>query len=996
MIMKFKNMRISAKLIISLIAVVFCVVLLGITSFFQTRQLFLQAEKMYNHPLEVRGAIRNLDSNILSLRIGLRDLMLAETVEEKQHANQLMALSHDNALKQFDTLNNLYLGPIEDIENLYQAYFLWYTANEESKELVYQGQIDKVEEDISNHGVIGSYRHQMMEYVKTIDDFAKNKADELYVSFVDLQTTLNFQLVIIFSVILLGAILISYVLLRAIRIPLNEIIDVANRLRKGDMDARSNYDHKDEFGQVSLSFNLMASRLQHNMNLNSKITRLARVMLSQEETKSFFRLTLSSLARNSGAQMAAVYLLSKDNKTFEYYESIGLDGKAKKAFDVNSFEGEFGQSLLTHKYQIIKNIPKDTGYIFNTVGCSYIPKEILTIPVLAKNEIIAMISLGNTTEFKEQDIELIEGILDILSARVEGILANQTVKKFRDALEQQNNELDIQKTELSAQTAELIQQNAELEMQKKQLAEVSRLKTNFLSNMSHELRTPLNSVIALSGVLYRKLAEKIPQEEHSYLEVIERNGKNLLKLINDILDISRIEAGREDIDISKFNLKNCTFEIIQMLKPQAQQKGVELLYEISNNIFIASDEDKYRHIIQNIISNAIKFTDEGKVTVTTSIVGKEKIEIRISDTGIGISEEHLPHIFDEFRQADGSTSRRFGGAGLGLAIAKKYILLLGGNITVESKVNYGTTFTVTLPLVYDAKNSYVEDDEYRFSETEAVTGELLLDIKRNSNKTILLVEDSEPAIIQIKDLMEESGYKLLIAHNGKEAIDITKQIVPDAIILDLMMPEIDGFEVLKTLREEQRTKRLPVLILTAKHITKEELSFLKQNHIHQLIQKGAINRESLLKEVEAMMFSKKEEKSQPVRPPTELLNGKVKPLVLIAEDNIDNMTTVKALLIDEYSVIEAIDGLEAVRLTKKHKPDLVLMDISLPNIDGVQAFKIIRSTDDLKHIPIIALTASAMKHDRDRILAQGFDAFISKPIIEDDFFRIVRNSLYGG
>ena len=252
------------------------------------------------------------------------------------------------------------------------------------------------------------------------------------------------------------------------------------------------------------------------------------------------------------------------------------------------------------------------------------------------------------------------------------------------SLEYQNRELESQKTELAMQSAELTEQNTELEMQKKQLSEASELKTNFLSNMSHELRTPLNSVIALSGVLNRRLAAKIPDEEYSYLEVIERNGKHLLSLINDILDISRIESGREEIEISRFNVNGLVTDVINLILPQAQQKNIELRQTApGSDVFMTTDFDKFHHILQNLISNAVKFTDEGRVEVSAVKTG-DTVSVSVADTGIGISANHLPHIFDEFRQADGSTSRRYGGTGLGLAIAKKYANLLGGNVTVKS------------------------------------------------------------------------------------------------------------------------------------------------------------------------------------------------------------------------------------------------------------------------------------------------------------------------
>jgi CheY-like chemotaxis protein len=509
--------------------------------------------------------------------------------------------------------------------------------------------------------------------------------------------------------------------------------------------------------------------------------------------------------------------------------------------------------------------------------------------------------------------------------------------------------------------------------------------------MSHELRTPLNSVIALSGVLSRRLDKKIPNEEYSYLEVIECNGKNLLSLINDILDISRIEAGREEIEVIRFNLSILISEVIGMIHSQAQQKNIELLYKKGDtDLFIASDRDKCRHVLQNIIANAVKFTEKGKVEISAH-KSSNNILITVTDTGIGISEKHLTHIFDEFRQADGSTSRRFGGTGLGLAIAKKYANLLGGTISVASVPGKGSDFTLTLPLQYVAENRIIEEETITgFNHSIRTTPHK--PASGLSHKTILLVEDSEPGIIQMKDILECSGYQLLVAHNGGEALGIVAQNIPDAIILDLMMPGIDGFEVLKTLREAESTAQIPVLILTAKHITKEELNFLKRNNVHQFIQKGDVNRNELLNAVATMVFP---ETVEMVNQEREIQTIKGKPLVLVVEDNPDNMITVKAILADNYTVIEATDGITGIEMAKNHHPDLILMDIGLPGVDGIEAFKSIRKDAQLQHIPVIALTASAMISDRETILAYGLDAYIAKPIDEKEFFKTINEVLYG-
>jgi CheY-like chemotaxis protein len=312
-------------------------------------------------------------------------------------------------------------------------------------------------------------------------------------------------------------------------------------------------------------------------------------------------------------------------------------------------------------------------------------------------------------------------------------------------------------------------------------------------------------------------------------------------------------------------------------------------------------------------------------------------------------------------------------------------------------VNQGSEFILSLPIHYSVENRIEEDHNLEPERFKQVGKEELRSLPDrpapdSSTKTLLMVEDSEPAVIQIRDLLEESGYTIRVARNAKEAFGIIEDVIPDAMVLDLMMPGIDGFELLHTLREAEATAHIPVLILTAKHITKDELKFLTKNNIHQLIQKGDVNKDELKKAVASMLYPEtKAKKAKRFEPQP----NQRKPLVLAVEDNPDNMITVKALLEDHFRVLEAVDGREGIEMAKQFVPDLILMDIALPGIDGIQAFKVIRELPALQNIPVIALTASAMTQDREGILAQGFDAFIPKPIIEREFLKVIREVLYG-
>ena len=284
-----------------------------------------------------------------------------------------------------------------------------------------------------------------------------------------------------------------------------------------------------------------------------------------------------------------------------------------------------------------------------------------------------------------------------LSARSTYVSKNE-FGLLSDAFNDMATEIQSSTRKLESQNRELEKQKTELERQKEKITVVSQLKTSFISNMSHELRTPLNSIITLSGVLERRLDSQISEEEQSYLEIIKRNGTHLLGLINDFLDFSRLETGKEETEIDRFDLNAVIDDIVFLQRPQAEQKGIALSFTRENDhVLIESDSGKCQRILHNLIANAIKFTPEGHVEITTSS-HPSHIDIHVKDTGIGIAKEKLSYVFEEFRQADSSTSRHYGGTGLGLSIAKRYAELLGGNILVESEPGKGSVFTLRLPL----------------------------------------------------------------------------------------------------------------------------------------------------------------------------------------------------------------------------------------------------------------------------------------------------------
>ena len=977
--MKITDLKIGTQLRLGLVVILLLVLGLGALARWQTERLWQQADTMYNHPLQTRRALGELQADILAMHRAMKDLVLAVNEPEVAAALQEDEIRSANAVRQLEILAGAYLGPRGDLNALQDEFAKWKAIRAETIRLFRAGKTAEAVARTKTGGAGGAQVAVLTGFFKKIDEFARNKGDQLYRDATALNENLNRQLVVIVAAIMALSLLVSYILLRAIKEPLRRLSVATDQFRQGKMDVRCGQIAANEFGELAASFNAMADAIQTEVRINAAAAELAGVMLREEEVRDFCRELLKGLLEHTGSQVGAVYFLNDAKSAYEHFESIGLGACARTAFAATELEGELGAAVATRRIQRITDIPANTRFALNAVGGEFSPREILTIPVLADHTVTAVFSLASVHAYDAASLRLVEEIWSVLTARVNGVLAFRTIKDLAENLEHQNCELDAQKRELAEQASELTEQNAELEMQKTQLGEASRLKSAFLSKMSHELRTPLNSVIALAGVLNRRLEGKIPGEQHGYLEVIERNGRHLLSLINDILDLSRVEAGWEDVSLARFSLPALVAEVVAMIEPQAREKNIALDNLVLDDLpTIASDTEKCRHILQNLVANAVKFTDAGSVTVSARCHGEE-IFIAVSDTGIGIAADQLPHIFEEFRQADDSASRRFGGTGLGLAIADRYATLLHGGIKVESAPGKGSTFTLRLPLALEASEVARAVGVGRPA-TRSDNG--VLAALSGAGRTILVVEDSEPAMIQLTDILAGQGYRIRVARNGHEALAQIELILPDAIILDLMMPEVDGFQVLKAIRGVERTALLPVLILTAKHVTKEELSFLKGNNIHQLIQKGDVSRTQLLAAVARMVAPRREEHATapPPEPRRRRPVGPGRPVVLVVEDNPDNLRTARAMLKDAFEVLEAQDGRAGFELARQNRPDLILMDIAMPVMDGVQALAEIRKDQDLRHTPVIAVTASAMVGDRETILAHGFDGYLSKPI----------------
>lgn len=894
-------------------------------------------------------------------------------------------------------------------------------------------------------------------------------------------------------------------------------------------------------------------------------TELNDILKGDQSIEELANNTISFLCNYLKANIGAVYQLNdKENALLlcgQYAFSSQNGTKVKFALN----EGLIGQAAREQKQISLIDLTGEqiliTSSVLNTK-----PKNLLITPFLFEGKTAGVIEIGRLTDFNEIEKEFITISMDSIGIRVNSAIARRKIQELleetqvqteelqsqQEEVKQMNEELEEQTQNLKAQQEELQMTNEELEEQTqsleqknkeveasrndieqktKQLVISSRYKSEFLANMSHELRTPLNSLLILSKNLSENKKKNLDKIQVESAEIIYKSGTDLLALINEVLDLSKIEAGKMSINIESVSLKYFADNIVRNFKHYAEQKGLELTCKLDAALpeTIRTDLQRLNQILKNLLSNAIKFTENGSVNITIDRNSETTLNISVRDTGIGIQEDKQIAVFEAFQQAEGGTSRKYGGTGLGLSISRELARLLGAEIKLISKIDEGSTFSLIIPLEIlnpqelsepnsktdsafkingteldpkylnypgiaddrdkiatgDAILLIIEDDlqfasilveqatKNGFKCLMASSGEdglnlaasykpnaIILDmglpgmngqqvltelkanpsvrhipvhiISANDESTeairegaieclvkpidkkdmeealnrieyhisrkignVLLVEDNENARKALRILIGKEDVHCFEAESGKRALEIYQQNRIDCVILDLGLPDMSGIDLINKLENIKGQNMAPVIVYTGRELTKEEYAELQQ-HSETIIIKGIKSEERLLDET--ALFLHRTMTSLPkskqliinnLHNNEDIFNDKK---ILLVDDDSRNVFALSKVLSERgMIIIKAENGKYSLdALDKNPDIDLVLMDIMMPEMDGYEAMRQIRSQKKHHGLPVIALTAKAMNNDKQKCIEAGASDYIAKPIDVERLLSLMR------
>ncbi|MFN3873383.1 MAG: response regulator [Ignavibacterium sp.] len=751
-----------------------------------------------------------------------------------------------------------------------------------------------------------------------------------------LRDTLKNVLFIIGFVGIIISLILSYLLTNKIRRQIGELSSATEEIRSGNFSTRVSVKGKDEVAKLGDAFNLMLDEIVKNHKAMNDYTEFITLINQNPSLTEISEAALKKIIKTCGFTIGAIY--SVDDQEVSFITSFGL-GSNKIGAENNIFY----KKVIETKEPI--TIESENFLPVASTGILEIKIKYLHIrPVIYSNKVVAVLEFGSLNKPTDEAINYLSKIQDQLAIGLTNAKAFVQLENFVKELSRLNEEMQKQNEQIKEQNKTLLELSEqlkekakELEIQKQKAEESTKLKSQFLASMSHELRTPMNSILGLTELILDKA--QIDDKNRERLEVVLKSGKRLMNLINDILDLSKIEAGKMEIREEEILLEELLEDVSSTIQPLVYEKGLRFTInrKCDTKIIVTTDKGRVTQVLINLLGNAIKFTDKGNIELSVALMDDNNLVFSVSDTGIGIPEDAQKIIFEEFRQVDGSTTRRYSGTGLGLAISKKIVDLLGGKIWVKSIVGKGSIFSFTIPVNYRG--------EYWNKEFDL---DLLGVDKRNVNKPILVIDDDPDVRFTIGQYLTTRGYEVIFAPDAESGIKMAVENKPFAITLDVILPDKDGWSVLKELKENPVTKNIPVILV----------SFVGDKNIG--VGLGAFD--YLVKPITAdnllAAFDKLEASVQ----------KKIQKIVIVDDDELEFEKFKKEFSFENISIEYIQDSEYAFNKISEVQPDLIIIDLIMPKVDGISLTHKLKSSRSTRNIPIIISTAKDLSDSEKKSL----------------------------
>jgi len=839
----------------------------------------------------------------------------------------------------------------------------------------------------------------------------------------------------------------------SLTVQVRAISDVATAVTEGDLTRSITVEAQGEVAALKNNINQMIANLkdttQQNMEqdwLKTNLARFSGMMQGQKTLESVSRLIMSELTPLVGAHAGVFYLneSAQVDPVLKLLSSYAYQERKSLANRFRLGEGLVGQCALEKKSILVASVPSDYIHISSGLGDAP-PMNIIVLPVLFEGDVLAVIELASFQNFSaihraflDQLMESIGVVLNMISAnmRTEELLQqsqsltqelqsqSRELQSQQDQLKRSNIELEAQAKELEEKARQLAEQNikveqknrevelarAALEEKAEQLALSSKYKSEFLANMSHELRTPLNSMLILAKLLAENGEGNLQSKQVEFARTIYAAGGDLLNLINEILDLSKIESGKMEIDINDISLLDVDEFVERNFRQVAQQKGLGFDITIEPNVppILRTDAQRLQQVLKNLLSNAFKFTEKGRVELKISQADRHEffdwgnmdtsqpiLAFSVIDTGIGIAKEKQSLIFEAFQQADGTTNRRYGGTGLGLSISRELTRLLGGRIRVVSVPGEGSTFTLYLPQRYSASTNDTVIDGHA---TDASTVDEMLEAKARDiteqydlsraleavsplriptiadlkddrediqpgDRVLLVVEDDANFAGILLRMARQQGFKVLCSLQGETALELAKTYRPDAITLDLKLIGLDGWTVLDRLKRDPQTRHIPVQVISV--IDRDQAAAIgAMSYLEKPVSSEAL--EGAFNHIKSFVARN------------------IRELLVVEDDDVQRASMIELIAAEDVHVTAVPTGEEALESLKNSDFDCIVLDLSLPEMNGFDVLRQIKAQQRYHDLPVIVYTSKDLSKQEEAMLKKYAVSIISKDATSAD------------